>query len=100
MANEVPGLIRIKRVLLGPHHLNPGRTKHSIADGNSVRPFPPFQSLEIAHDPDTKGYFLFHICADGQVADTWHDSLKGAIQQAEWELEVKPDEWIDISSES
>lgn len=91
-------LIPVKRVRLGPHHLNPGKTRHTITDSSGSRPFPSFVSLEIAHDLEG-GYYLFHVCADGQIADTWHQSLDDALYQAEWELGVKPAEWIDISAE-
>jgi len=37
---------------------------------------------------------LFHVSADGQVADTWHQSIDEALGQAEWELGVQPGEWI------
>jgi hypothetical protein len=35
-----------------------------------------------------------HICANGQVADTWHQSVEDALHQAEWEFGVQPEEWI------
>jgi hypothetical protein len=96
MSSEGPRLIAVKRVLLGPQHLSPGRTVHKRSDSKGVRPFPPFKSLEIAHDPNSKGYYLFHLCADGQGTDTWHESLDGALSQAEWEFAVEPTEWEDI----
>ncbi|HET9180488.1 MAG TPA: hypothetical protein VFP59_00015 [Candidatus Angelobacter sp.] len=92
----MPKLISVKRVELAPHHLNPGRTEHSISDRHGLRPFPPFTSLEIAHYECSPGYYLFHICADGQAADTWHESLDDALYQAEWEFGVKVEEWQDI----
>jgi hypothetical protein len=94
---EVPKLVPIKRVTLGPHHQNPGRTKHTMNDAKGRRPFPSFTSLEIAHYHGSVGYYLFHICADGQMADTWHTSLDDALYQAEWEFGVRPDEWVNIS---
>jgi|ERR1041385_1982387 hypothetical protein len=96
MSSEEPKLIAIKRILLGPQHLSPGRTVHRKSDSKGVRPFPPFKSLEIAHYPNAKGFYLFHICADGQGTDTWHESLEDALHQAEFEFAVKPDEWEDI----
>ena len=89
-------MIAVKRVLLGPQHLSPGRTVHTLSDSKGVRPFPPFKSLQIAHYPDSKEYYLFRLCGDGLGTDTWHESLEDALHQAEWEFEVKPNEWEDI----
>lgn len=85
----------IKRVQLGDHHLNPGRTKHSVSNGMSVQPFPAFVSLAVVQYEGDAGYFLMHICRDGSVADTYHITIDEALHQAEWELGVKPDEWTD-----
>jgi hypothetical protein len=95
MSREAPKMIAVKRLLLGPQHLSPGRTVHRISDGKGIQPFPPFKSLEIAHYPGSEGYYLFHICADGGT-DTWHESIEDALHQAEFEFAVKPDEWEDI----
>jgi hypothetical protein len=50
--------------------------------------------LVIALDPAETGCYLFHVSADGQVADTWHQSLDEALGQAKRELGVQPEEWI------
>jgi hypothetical protein len=96
MPSEAPKMIAVKRVLLGPQHLSPGRTVHRLSNSKGARPFPPFKSLEIAHYPNSEGYYLFHLCGDGLGTDTWHESLEDALHQAEWEFEVKPNEWEDI----
>src|SRR6202047_3181974 len=96
MPSEAPRMIAVKRVLLGQQHLSPGRTVHRISDSKGIRSFPPFKSLVIAHYPESTGYYLFHLCADGPGTDTWHDSLEDALHQADYEFEVKPDEWEDI----
>jgi hypothetical protein len=96
MSSKEPKLMAVKRVYLGPQHLNPGKAVHKLVDSKGERPFPPFKSLEIAHDPDSKGCYLFHFCADGQGTDTWHESLEDALSQAEFEFAVKPHEWEDI----
>ena len=44
--------------------------------------------------PGEQGCYLFHICADGQGTDTWHESTGEAVDQAQWEFGVRPDEWI------
>jgi hypothetical protein len=99
MTDDRPRLITVKRVLLGPQHFTPGRTLHTVLDKDGSRPFPPFTSLEIAHYEGSNEYYLFHICGDGQVADTWHQSLADALYQAQWELGVQPNEWMDIAED-
>jgi hypothetical protein len=73
-------MVVLKRVRLGPQH-HPSLTKHTISDISGTREFPPFVE------------YLFHVCADGQAADTWHESVEEAVDQAEWEFGVQPDEW-------
>jgi hypothetical protein len=81
------------RVRPAAHH-HASRTKHEIWDGDGHRPFPPFVVLEIAAHPGEETCFLFHLCADGQVADTWHQSIQEALDQAEFEFGVKCEEWV------
>jgi hypothetical protein len=87
----------IKRARLGPQH-HASLTKHTMSDGKGTRAFPPFVELEIAAYPDDKGCYLFHICADGQGTDTWHETIEDALHQAEWEFGVKAEEWITPNS--
>lgn len=79
----MPKLVIKKRVVLGTHHLRPGRTKHTIRDANGFREFAPFVSLEIASFPNSESCCLFHISEDGEVADPWHLTVEDAIDQAE-----------------
>src|SRR5216683_7136913 len=97
MTDSRPKLISVKRVLLGPQHLTSGKTLHTINDKEGSRPFPPFTSLEIAYCKGSNEFYLLHICGDGQVADTWHQSMADAFYQAEWELGVRSHEWTDIA---
>ncbi len=85
------------RVLLGPGHLCPGRTRHRISDGKGIQDFPAFVRLEIASYPGDDGYYLLHICQDGSMADTHHATIGEALHQAEWEFDVKPAEWQDLA---
>jgi hypothetical protein len=82
-----------KRVRLGPHH-HASLAKHTISDASRKREFPPFVELVIAADPGETSCYLFHVCPDGRVADTWHQSIEEAVDQAEWEFGVQPGEWI------
>jgi hypothetical protein len=60
--------------------------------------FSPFVSLEIAQYPEDSGFYLLHICSDGAVADTHHESMEEAIHQAEFEFGVQSNEWISATS--
>jgi hypothetical protein len=86
-------MIAIKKVLLNERHLRPGRTEHSLCDNKGKKSYPPFSSLEIAQHPGDQDYYLLYLCENGQVADTWHQTLEDALQQAEFEFDVKPEEW-------
>jgi hypothetical protein len=88
-------MVAIKKVVLTGHHLRPGRTKHTLADSQGQREFPPFTSLEIAQFAGDSGYYLLHLCENGQGTDTWHATLDDALHQAEYEFEVKPEEWTE-----
>lgn len=86
----------IRKVTLGEHHLRPGRTRHYIGFAEGKREFPPFTSLVITRHPGDSGYYLMHLCEDGQGTDTWHVSLEDAFHQAEYEFGVRPDEWTEV----
>ena len=88
------GFVALKRVVLGNHHLRPGRTRHSM----NGRDFPHFVSLEIAEYPGDSGFYLLHICGDGSIADTHHDSMDEAMHQAEFEFAVQRNEWVSATS--
>jgi hypothetical protein len=55
--------------------------------------------LEIAQCPGQKECYLFHVCEDGTLADTWHQTVEEALDQAEWEFDVHPDEWKITTTE-
>jgi hypothetical protein len=85
-------MVVMKRVRLGPQH-HASLTKHTISDSKGQRDFPPFIELVIAAYPGETSCYLFHVCEDGQVADTWHQDIAEALHQAEWEFGVQPGEW-------
>ena len=94
MSNQMSALVPLKRVVLGSHHFRPGRTVHRV----NGKDFPPFVSLEIAQYPGDSGFYLLHICSDGAVADTHHESMEEAMHQAEFEFGVQSNEWISAAS--
>jgi len=85
-------LVTTMQVVLGANH-HKSRTKHTIADTRGVRDFPPFVRLEIVQPPGEEACYLYHICEDGSIADTWHHTTQDAFHQAEWEFGVRSDEW-------
>jgi hypothetical protein len=89
-------MVAIRRVKLGEHHLNPGRTKHTLSDASGTRPFPPFTSLAITRYGEDASYYLMHICDENLGTDTWHETLDDALHQAEWEFGVRPEEWTEV----
>jgi hypothetical protein len=89
----------LRRVKLGTHH-HASRTRHKIGLGEGARDFPPFVSLEIATGGGDEGFFLFHICGNGDTADTYHQTAEGAMDQAEWEFGVKPEEWMIVAEDA
>jgi hypothetical protein len=82
-------------VKLQDHH-RPSRTRHTI-NGVSA---PPFTRLEITTYGQDAGFYLLHICSDGQGTDSWHETLEAAFDQAEFELGVKRHEWIMRTGQS
>ena len=88
------GFVALKRVVLGHHHLRPGRTRHMV----NSKDFPPFVSLEIVQYPNDSGVYLLHICASGEVADTHHETVEEAMHQAEFEFGVQRDERVSATS--
>jgi hypothetical protein len=93
----MPQLIVQKRVSLGPQHLRPGRTTHTLIDGNGTNAFPPFVSLESAAYPGEQTCSLFHTCENGLGTDTWHQSVEETMEQAEFEFGVQGSEWTEVN---
>jgi hypothetical protein len=87
----------IKKVVLNESHLRPGLTKHFLCDAQGKREFPPFTSLVITQYPGDSGYYLMHICENGQVADTWYLTLDEALHQAEYEFRIRAEEWTEMN---
>jgi len=90
-------MVAIKRVKLSDQHLRPGRCKHTLHDSKGIRPFPTFTSLAITHYPGQPGYWLMYSCDQELGTDTFHESLEDALDQAKWEFDVRPEEWIDVN---
>jgi hypothetical protein len=83
----------IRRVILGSHHLNPGRGKHGANDSQDQSELPSCAFLVIGHYPDDHALCLLRVCENGTMAETRHETLDEAFRHAEWEFEVRPEEW-------
>ena len=86
------------RVDLGPQHPSSGGTRHTIRDASGSRDFPAFVSLEIVRFGNAD-FYLMHQCANGLVADTWHETLEDAMYQADYEFNVKAEDWTKTERE-
>jgi len=87
----------VKEVSLGPHHRQPERVGATITADGTMDPASPFSTLELAHYEGDESYYLFHISADGQSTDTWHETLNDAFKHAEQLYGVQRHEWTDIT---
>lgn len=80
----------ICRLRLGPSHQPTGKTRHFF--GSSEIPLPV--ELRIVQYDGDPGLYLFYCDPTGkEMTDTYHDSLEGAMSQADWEFNVKPEDW-------
>ncbi len=78
------------RIRLGDAHKPTGRTRHFV--GNTPAPIPV--ELSIVQYPGDPGYYLFYCDESGKkFTDTYHESVEQAKAQAEWEYNVRPEEW-------
>lgn len=80
----------VKQIKLQAKHIPTQRTHHHIGE----KEIPPTDSLKIVEYENTEGYYLLHYDANGiEIADTFHESIDDAFAQAEWEYNIKPNEW-------
>jgi hypothetical protein len=87
----------IQFICLKKHHKLTGKTRHFLGDKELSNP----TSLKIIKYPDDPGYYLLYFDEnDNELTDTYHDTLSGALEQAEWEFEIKPIEWEILQQNS
>jgi hypothetical protein len=87
--NEYILLYSVKLELQGKHKPT-GNTRHF--GGGALLPDPV--ELRIIQYADDPGFYLFYCDENGkEQTDTYHDSVEGAMDQAEWELNVQPEDW-------
>ena len=86
----------IARVILQPQHQPTGNTHHyfGLPDDPKRVEAPTPAMLRIVQYEDAWGFYLFYCDADGvEFADTLHETLAAAKDQAEFEFNVRPDDW-------
>jgi len=77
-----------------------GKTKH--ATGTIVDDIPiPSNELPIPKcveiSEEDGAFYLFYLNAEGVCfADTWHETLEAAKDQAAFEFGIAPDEWTEV----
>ncbi len=68
------------------------KTTHTVG-GKKIH---TFLGLLIVSYPDVEGFYLIYLDANkNELTDTYHESIEGAMKQAEWEFNVRPSEWTD-----
>ena len=54
--------------------------------------------VRIARYANDPGFYLLYFDANGdEMTDTYHDSIEDAMAQADFEFEVRPDEWESVT---
>ena len=80
----------LQRVVLTTSHRPTGKTRHRR--GEELIP-PPAQLAIVRYRTDP-GYYLLYLDERGEeLTDTYHETVEKAMDQADWEFGVKPDEW-------
>jgi hypothetical protein len=71
-----------------------GKTKHYAGSDE----LPVAIKLQIAQYEGDDGFYLFYLDESDEVmTDTYHTTIEGAMEQAEWEYNIKPEEWLHVS---
>jgi hypothetical protein len=82
--------IILKKVKLMDRHKPTGKTIHLTAGEEAESP----TSLKIISYKNVAGYYLLYFDdEEEEITDTFHESLKGAFEQAKWEFGVQEEEW-------
>jgi hypothetical protein len=81
--------IRLATAKVDPERVT-GKTRHY----RFGRLLAPPRHLEIVQLPESDGYYLLYLDENGfEMNDTWHESLDRAMDQANYEFDLAPNEW-------
>ena len=90
---DKPTLLR--HVKLTSAHKPTGKTRHF--QGREA--LPPPTELRIVQYKSDPGYYLFYCDESGiEITDTYHESLREAMDQAEYEFGIATHEWSETDS--
>jgi hypothetical protein len=93
--NKIDNADLIAFVVLSDNQTRTGLTKHYV-EGVLIE---NFYGLSICKYPDVEGYYLFYCDTSWDaVTDTYHESLEGAIEQAEFEFTNTRNNWVFTST--
>jgi hypothetical protein len=80
----------LHRVVLSERHQPTGFTRHTL-NGLPLQPPSELRIVQYRGDP---GYYLLYCDSAGkELTDTYHDTIKSALEQAQAEFGVEPGEW-------
>ena len=73
-----------------------GNTRHLVHGRDSEDLSSNIAWVEI--EPSDGAFYLFYFSAKGEcLADTWHESLDHAKQQADFEFEIDQADWKEVT---
>ena len=80
----------LKQIKLAKHHTPTNKVQQYVLGKPAKRP----KALQIVKYLDDKGYYLLYLDEKGEeITDTYYESIASAMEQAEYEFNVKNDEW-------
>ena len=84
----------LKKVILNEKHIPTDKTTHYAFGETLNKPF----ALQIVSFKNVEGYYLLYLNSKGEeMTDTFHESLEKAIEQANWEFNIKKEDWVEES---
>lgn len=85
------------KVNLNPSiHRRTGNTKH-YRDDVLIEDFPSYLQIEDNPGVDNEFYLIHYDEQGNDIADTLHDSIVDAMEQAKWEFNIEKNEWMRLN---
>ena len=73
------------------------RYAHFKDDGRLVPDGPILGFAYVEIYPDNGGWYIDYFDKDGHwLTDGWHETLELAKQQAEFEFEIRKEDWVEV----
>lgn len=67
-----------------------GHTRHTLS-GKDVGTVSALRIMQ--YDGDPGFYLVYFDSQDKELTDTYHETMEGAMAQAQWEFDVTPEHW-------